>query len=282
MQAESAPSRSKFAGGDQTYLRDVQYADSSNLSARASLHAKYSTAAIPWMTWVRDRIELTADISVLEAGCGPGYLWSEPSGAVPAGVELTLTDLSPGMVDEATERARRDGRYASVAGFSVDLQQLPFDDEQFDRVIANHMLYHLPDPTLGVAQLARVVRPGGRAVASTNGRRHLLELNSFYEGIFDWSPLDHAVDVFGAETGFPILRDHFGHVAWFAYDDTLVCTEQDDVVAYLLSFPPADDATDDQRFALRRAVERRFELEGGRVVIQKDTGCFVCTDPLTN
>ena len=106
--------RSRFAGGDQRYLREEQYADASNLSARALLHQRYSTSATPWFDWVQQRIELPADARVLDVGCGPGWLWD--SGPVPAGVELTVCDLSPGMVDEAVARATAGGRFALGRG----------------------------------------------------------------------------------------------------------------------------------------------------------------------
>lgn len=278
MAADAARPRSKFAGGDQTYLRDVQYVDAANLTARWSLHSRYSTAATPWMTWVHSHLGLERGNAVLDAGCGPGYLWADPAATVPAGVQLTLADLSPGMVAAAVERTKATARFAGVAGREADLQRLPFDDGQFDRVVALHMLYHLPDPEVGVAELARVVRSGGRTVVATSGRRHLRELWAVYHEVFDYSPLDDIVDVFGIENGFPILREQYARVAWFAYDDTLVCTDPDDVVAYLLSGVPGP-ATDEERGSLRVAVERRFDAGGGSFVVQKDTGCFVCEGP---
>ena len=276
---DSVSQRSKFAGSDQAYLRDVQYADGENLSARWRLHEKYRQHPMPWMTWVQGHLALEPDAEVLDAGCGPGFLWSDPASPVPSGVRLTVVDLSAGMVAEAVARATADGRYAQVAGQPADLQELPLDSNAFDRVAALHMLYHLPDPGRGVAEIARVLRPDGRAIITTNGPRHLGELWALYHDIFEQSPLDRVHDVFSADTGFPILRDHFNQIRWFAYDDTLVCTDPDDVVAYLLSVVPGELATDGQRDALRQRVRERFEHDGGRFVTIKDSGTFVCTDP---
>ena len=72
------------------------------------------------------------------------------------------------MVDEAVARAK-DGRYAQIRGRVCDVQALPFKDDAFDVVIANHMLYHVPDPDRGVAELARVVHRDGVVLAATNG-----------------------------------------------------------------------------------------------------------------
>jgi len=270
---------SRFAGGDQGYLRGDQYRDASRLSIRAELHERYGTAEVPWFEWVRAHLELQERHRVFEAGCGAGWLWQGSSPPVPAGVDLTLCDLSPGMVDEAVDRAQGSGRYASVEGRTADLQSLPFDAESFDRVVANHMLYHLPDPRLGVAELARVVRPDGLVVVATNGRRHVQELHEIEAWVFGATGLDRTVDVFGAEVGFGILRERFDDVRWLRYEDELRCTDPADVVAYSCSSPPGEDATREQRRQLESAIARCFELGNGVMPITKDVGGFVCRNP---
>ena len=269
----------RFAGGDQAYLRDEQYHDAGRLTARADLHARYGTAEVPWFEWTRARIDLHDGDRVLDAGCGAGWLWGESSGSIPAGISLTLCDLSPGMVDEAVARASAGDRFASVEGRPADVQSLPFDDRSFDRVVANHMLYHLPSPERGVAELARVVAPDGLVVAATNGRRHMQELHEIEGSVFGVAALDRTVDVFGAENGFAVLRDRFDDVRWLRYDDELRCTDPADVIAYSCSSPPGEDATPDQRAQLEAAIAERFQGGGGVMTITKDSGAFVCRHP---
>ena len=271
----------KFAGGDQAYLRDEQYRDGRRLTSRADLHRKYSTAPTSWLPWIAARFDLRAGATVLEAGCGTGWVWEQSDVPIPPGVELTLTDLSPGMVAEAQRRAAATGRFGAVAGQPADVADLPFADASFDRVIADHMLYHLPDPGRGVAELARVVRPDGTVIAATNGRRHVRELWQLRGDVFGTPPVDRTVEVFGAETGFPILRDHFGDVRWIQYHDELHCTDPADVMAYVCSVPPAEDADGDHLDRLAAAIHRAFDRGTGTMVITKDVGCFVCTAPLT-
>ena len=272
--------RSRFAGGDQDYLRESQYRDSSRLATRGSLHEKYGTAALSWFDFVGARLGLVAGCCVLEAGCGPGWLWAQSSVPVPADTELTLTDLSPGMVEEAVARVVGSDRFASVVGEPADLQDLPFAAASFDRVVANHMLYHLPDPGRGVAELARVVRPDGVVIAATNGRRHMREIWEIRAEVFGLSPVDETVDVFGAETGFVMLRDRFEEVAWFQYRDELHCTDPADVIAYLCSTPPGEDADDDEMARIEAAIDRGFAAGGGSMRITKDAGCFVARRPM--
>ena len=97
---------------------------------------------------------------VLEVGCGTGALWANVAPLLPD-LRLTLTDLSEGML-AAAERAVSPLTNVAVAGVrTCDVQELPFPDRSFDVAVANHMLYHVPDPLLAAAELARVLRPGG-------------------------------------------------------------------------------------------------------------------------
>ncbi len=80
------------------------------------------------------------------------------------------------MVEKAREVVghRADYRVA-------DIRALPFEDESFDGVVANHMLYHVPDRPQALAEIRRVLRSAGRVFATTNGGDHLQEIKAFYE-----------------------------------------------------------------------------------------------------
>jgi SAM-dependent methyltransferase len=265
-------SRSKFAGGDQAYLRHEQYRDPGRLARRANLHVKYRGDALPWFDFVRPHLDLAPGQRVLDVGCGPGWLWE----AVDIPAHLTLVDLSPGMVAEARPRAAASGRLATVAGATADVQALPFPDGYADRVVANHMLYHAPDPARAVAELARVVRPGGAVIVSTNGRHHMRPLRRIQADVLGGPEVDDTITAFGAETGFGVLRDHFAAVAWHGHPHELRCTDPADVMAYLCSTPPAEDAGAAAVRRLAAAVEARFAADGGVLSVTADPGCFVC------
>ena len=273
------PGRDAFAGGDQFYLRDVQYRDSTRLAARARLHVKYGTAPVAWFPWVASQIPWPARARVLEVGCGTGWLWAEASAHLPSGLDLTLTDLSEGMVAEAVERVGSLRRHRRVEGRVADAQSLPSTRRAFDVVIANHMLYHVPEPARAVAELARVVRPGGVVMAATVGETHLRELNEIRAEVFGTTRRHATVEAFGIDVGRSILRSCFDTVEWRPYDDELDCTDAGDVLAFLASAPPVEEATDEQHRLLATAVERRFAEGGGRLRISKETGVFVCTGP---
>lgn len=102
---------------------------------------------------------------VLEVGVGTGKnmpYW--PKGtqtlAPPARAGMTAIDLTPGMLDIARRRAKELGLTASLS--LGDAQALDFPDASFDTAVATLVFCSVPDPVLGLRELARVVRPGGQ------------------------------------------------------------------------------------------------------------------------
>jgi len=254
--------RSAFGGGDQRYLREVQYATTTKLDARSFLHRRYATSPVPLSVFEARLIDWPADSTVLECGCGAGSFWHNVE--LPRTMSLMVTDLSPGMVEAGIGTAAAHG-FEHVCGQECDVQQLPFDDESFDIVVANHMLYHVPDPDRAVAELARVVRAGGVVLTATNGHGHMREIN------------DALAEVFGIESGEVRLREAFASIAWHAFDNDLIVDDPAPVVDYGLSFPPGETATAAQRSEFAVAVRRRFV--DGRLRIRTRAGAFVSRAP---
>ena len=116
--------------------------------------------------------------SVLEVGCGTGVFAARVMKENPQAVVLA-TDRSPRFVELTAARG--------VRAQPADVQQLPFGDAQFDVVAALWMLYHVPDLHRGLAEVRRVLRPGGLFVAVTNGDAHAAGLR-VDAGERPWSP----------------------------------------------------------------------------------------------
>lgn len=95
---------------------------------------------------------------VLEIGVGTGR--NLP--CYPADVDLTGIELSPAMLTRARARAEQLGRPVDLR--VGDAQRLPFADASFDTVLATLTLCSIPDDVTAVAEMARVLRPGGRLV----------------------------------------------------------------------------------------------------------------------
>jgi ubiquinone/menaquinone biosynthesis C-methylase UbiE len=257
---------------DQAYLRGEQYRDSARLAARAGLHQSFSTNPQGWPVWAFEQLDLRPGQHVLEVGGGPGWLWRANAHRLPAGLRVTFTDFSPGIVREA-RAALSDGSVAHGFRFAnADAQALPLPAAAFDGVIANHMLYHVPDLARAVGELARVLRPGGRLCAATNGPNHLRELYDLAAGYSPWaSERDHAFS-FRLDNAAEVLRPAFEHVEIRRYPDSLWVTEARPVVDYLVSMSSyADLAAHVPPGVLEAEIQACIDRDGG-LHITKDSG----------
>src|SRR5947209_5349571 len=140
---------------DREYLLQRHYADASNLRARIALHQRFSTNPRGLPAWFMEQLEIPANGQVLEVGCGPGGYWAEVASMIPGSWQITVSDFSPGMVAQARQRLGALERPFTVV--EADVQSLPFPDRSFDAVIANFMLYHVPDRSRALAEIHRVL-----------------------------------------------------------------------------------------------------------------------------
>jgi SAM-dependent methyltransferase len=194
-----------------------EYASEAGLRARASAYAGLRGPSA-WQAAL-DAVREVSPRRVLEVGCG----WGEFAEAVAAaGAEVVAVDQSPRMVELTRER----GVDARVG----DVQDLPFGDGDFDCAVANWMLYHVPDLDRALSELARVLRPGGRLVATTNGLKHLGELWSLVGRDRGFEP-----PRFFSETGEDALRRHFVRVERRDFEGPVTFATRDDVRGYIAS-----------------------------------------------
>jgi ubiquinone/menaquinone biosynthesis C-methylase UbiE len=97
---------------------------------------------------------------VLDVGCGMGADVFEIAPLVGSNGQVTGVDMSAAMIDEARRRA--EGRGLPVSFEVGDSQALRFDTSTFDAVRTERMLMHVPDAELALAEMTRVLKPGGR------------------------------------------------------------------------------------------------------------------------
>ncbi|MFC4783337.1 class I SAM-dependent methyltransferase [Nocardioides sp. MAHUQ-72] len=174
----------------------AQYASERNLETRRSVWHPTADG--------RDPVEVAAAVvratgarAVLEVGCGTGAFAERLVGQDPEAT-VVATDQSERLVELTAAR----GVDARVA----DVQDLPFADASFDLVAALWMLYHVPDLDRGLAEVRRVLRPGGRFLAVTTGDEHTAGLRRDAGG-------EALVTQFSSENGEEALRRHFDHVS---------------------------------------------------------------------
>ncbi|HEY4200638.1 MAG TPA: class I SAM-dependent methyltransferase [Devosiaceae bacterium] len=250
-----------------------QYADSRKLAARARLHQEYTVTEVPWFPWVAGQLPLGPGDSVLDIGCGPGWFWAAAANVVPDRLHLTLADQSAGMIEEAVRRCEA-LRLASVEGQQADAGRLPFADASFDVVVAMHMLYHVADPAAGIAEMFRVLKPGGTLAVTTNGAGNLREMYALTT-VLGSAPVDPSAVTFGYDIAQRLMGLQFGNVGMTEHPASLRVTEAEDVFLALTSYPPGDGASQSQLKALREAIDAAFGRGNGVLEIHKEAGLFL-------
>jgi SAM-dependent methyltransferase len=259
---------------DPDYLLNEQYRNASNLSARALLHERFSTNPHPWFHWYFEQLALPESARVLELGCGPGWLWWENRARIRPGWEVVASDLSPGMLDEARRNLSSLGRPPRLE--CVDAQLIPFADASYDAVVANHMLYHVPDRGRAFAEIRRVLKADGCLYAATNGARHLREITQLVRAVLPNTGAElvsmHASE-FTLENGAAQLAPHFSDVRMVPYEDALRVTEVEPLLGYVLSCPVRNALGAEQIEQLRGLIVKQI-AEQGCVHIEKAIGVF--------
>ena len=253
--------------GEAETVRE-QYQTTEKLSRRISIHEKYSTNKQGFGPWIAAHYDFPAGARVLELGCGTGSAWKGQEALIRRCSELRLTDLSPAMVAAARETL---GTAAPLRYGVENVQRLPFPGASFDAVIANMMLYHVPDLQRALTEVRRVLKPGGSFYAATYGEHGIVE--ALCRILAPLGLQDETNKRFTLQNGGAVLGDFFSEVRRFDYPDSLRVTDMEDVVDYLLSLPSMEAARALPREALRERLAAA--MEDGALELPKEYGLFV-------
>lgn len=110
--------------------------------------------------------------SLLDVGCGDGRFLAGIAQMPDCPRRLVGTDIAARILETARRWAERDGFEVELV--RANMERLPFADASFDRVLTVQVIEHLLDPETGVQELARVLRPEGRLILSTDNSRNLV------------------------------------------------------------------------------------------------------------
>jgi SAM-dependent methyltransferase len=232
---------------DQEFVRG-QYRSPERLETRISVWQPGPDGRTPQDVAV-SLLAAAAPGRLLEVGCGTGALAARCVEQLDC--EIVALDASAEMV--------RATRARGVHAMTGDVQQLPFPDAAFDCALAAWMLYHVPDLDRGVAELARVLRPGGRLVAIANGRGSLAEL-------YDLAGGERPDSTFGSENGAEVLRRHFARVERHDVEVRALFADRAAAAAYLETLERGDLAA-------------RLPADMGRLVARGATTVFTADTP---
>lgn len=250
-----------------------QYRDASNISARISLHKKYSKNPVSWFNWLFEKCALECGANVLEIGCGDASLWTQNIEKIPENISVTLTDISYGMIKDATRNIGEDDKRFTYE--IMDAHRLYKLDNSFDVVIANHVLFYCDDLDMVCREIKRVLKPGGTFICSTYSSRHMKEISELVKGFDDRIELSagHLYERFGKENGKQILGKYFKNVEWNQYEDELFVPTAEPVVEYVLSCNGNQNRYIVDRY--KEFVSYVKQKTDNGLYITKDAGVFI-------
>ncbi len=274
-------------GTDRDLLTHHAYADDEKLNVRYRTHELYTVPRMDFLGWVLDRIHWRGDERVLDVGAGPGTYFAPVKARLPRGQHFA-GDLSFGMIRRQRGREEAAGSHLT----NLDAQRLPYPDNTFDVVLANHMLYHVPDLEGALAELRRVLKPEGVLLAATNSAHNMPEFNTLYRRAlllltnfeYQADPQRTAAHRFALENGIMLVSRHFYAVARHDMPSALVFTAAEPVIDYIestrdLGAHALPEGITWEAFidVMRQQVTRLID-HSGQLVVNKLAGAIVATD----
>ena len=187
-------------GSDKAYLEE-QYGTIERLQARILAHQRYSERVDDYREWTLDHLAVSVGDLVLDVGCGFGSYHPD---LIERGARAILgVDASKMMVQTAQRQAVE--KRLPVVVIHADAQALPLPDNTYDRVLANHMLFHVPDQRAALLEMRRVTHPGGRVLIGANAFNHASRLTALHAAAarqLGYTPSQRVTD-----------RFHLGHLS---------------------------------------------------------------------
>ncbi len=251
-----------------TKTLNSQYGTADKLNTRISIHAKYSVNKQGFGNWITEHYRFPEHASVLELGCGTGDMWKGKRDLAAICGRLILSDFSAGMLDQAKETLKD---MSGIEYRVVDIQAIPYPDQSFDAVIANMMLYHVPDLGKGLSEVRRVLKDGGVFYCATYGENGMME---YIGSLFSGYDVQTAVNAnFTLQNGKEKLSPFFPEVDRDLYEDALLVTDVEDLVDYIFSLSGMTDLRKLPRETVREVLSRH--MAGGVLRVPKEYGMFI-------
>ena len=135
------------------------------------------------------------------------------------------------------------------------------------------MLYHVPDRPKAIAEIKRVLKPGGHLIATTVGENHMKQMMDWHERVSNGEYSSMVTLSFTLENGMEQLTPFFTNVRLSRYEDNLRVTELEPIMAYIRSGIPLVDLKEQELERLKEELQSELH-QRGEIFISKDSGLF--------
>ena len=273
-----------------------QYKSSSNISARIRLHKNYSQNKEGWFPWILRLLlsshQVPSDHAprFLELGCGDGSLWLENARRIPEKADITLTDISDGMIRDARRSLSQNPEILSSQkekGYHfhygiIDAQRTPYrlkteeiPDQSFDYIMANHVLFYCHDIPQIFEEIHRILKDDGLFLCTAYSGRHMHEIRDLAQKFDSRIVLsgEKLYDVFGLDNGADLLRETFASVKLVTYPDAIELDQAEPLIEYILSCHGNQNQYLLERYNDFRSFVEKNVADGFHIT--KDSGAFL-------
>ncbi len=251
----------------------MQYKNATNISARIRLHRDYSVNQEGWFPWLFSNLHLKPGMKILELGAGNGALWSQNIAKVSKNVTIVLSDISEGILADARKTI---GDHPQFQYSVFNAQKIPFADNTFDLVIANHMLFYCDDIPKALQEVQRVLKPGATFTCSTYSQKHMHEITDLVQNYNANIVLSSTklYERFGLDNGRQILKPYFKDISCHKYQDAIELSDSMPIISYILSCHGNQNSILlDHYQDFKQYVEKQVK-DGFHIT--KDAGFFSC------
>ncbi|MBU1202749.1 methyltransferase domain-containing protein [Patescibacteria group bacterium] len=257
----------------------AQYGTARNLLNRELAWDRYGVGAGKYGI---DFIHFEGDELVLDAGSGTGRDVAIITQRLNKGGKVFAVDISQALLSITCQRACNTISTPLCAIASIE--NLPFGDDQFDVVVAKHVLNHVDDLEHGLRESLRVVRKKGKVIITTGVKTPDDDLLRVCH--------QEAISRVGIETNVRLSRSPFhcgnareyldnlfGDVRYHFYGFQMVFPDVDSFMLYYTTLPSFQEATSDAATKSALAAEMRNLLSSRElpIVLDRSRGTFVCT-----
>lgn len=273
-------------GKSNAQLINLAYATDEALKTRIRIHEQYTVPPVDYVEWVVERVEWQGDETVLDIGAGTGTYFDAIRKRIPDGM-LIGSDLVWGMAQVEAQQGSAD------LIINADAMGLPFPDNVFDIVLANHMLFHVTDLNQALTEIKRVLKPSGSIISATNSQFTMPEFDQLMRRALNLlgatgseieTCMRSMLASFSLEEAAPQLSKHFPAVVRHDLPSAFVFPTKQPIMDYFNSMRtlqepglPRRVKWDDLMNVLGEQVQRLIN-HFGELVVNKLSGVVVATE----